>query len=56
MVEAELARPDQLRAAMEGVDTLFHAAAVYAYMSSGREQEILDASVKGAETALRCRG
>lgn len=53
LVEAELDRPEQLRAAMDGVDVLFHAAAVYVYVARGREQEILDASVKGAESALR---
>lgn len=54
LVEAELERPEQLRAAMDGVDVLFHAAAVYVvYVARGREQEILDASVKGAESALR---
>lgn len=52
-VEAELGRPDQLRAAMDGVDVLFHAAAVYAYVAPGREQEILDAGIRGTETALR---
>lgn len=53
LVEAELERPEQLRAAMEGIEVLFHAAAVYAYIDDGREQEIMDAAVKGAEAALR---
>ena len=53
LVEAVLERPDQLRAAMEGIEVLFHAAAVYAYIDDGREQEIMDAAVKGAEAALR---
>jgi len=53
LVEAELDRPDQLRAAMEGVDVLFHAAAVYSVAEAGRDQEILDSSLKGAEAALR---
>lgn len=53
LVEAELGRPDQLRAAMDGVDVVFHAAAVYDYVTPGRGQEILDASVKGADAALR---
>jgi dihydroflavonol-4-reductase len=53
LVEAEMSRPDQLRAAMEGVDVLFHAAAVYSVAEAGREHEIIDASVKGAEVALR---
>jgi dihydroflavonol-4-reductase len=53
LVEAELGRPDRLRAAMEGIETLFHAAAVYSYFEPGRDAEIMDASVKGAEAALR---
>lgn len=53
LVEAELERPDTLRAAMEGIEVLFHAAAVYSYFDDGRAQEIMDASVKGAERALR---
>jgi len=53
LVEAVLERPEQLRAAMEGIEVLFHAAAVYAYIDEGREQEIMDAAVKGAEAALR---
>ncbi|MBX3646047.1 MAG: NAD-dependent epimerase/dehydratase family protein [Rhodocyclaceae bacterium] len=53
LVEAELDRPDQLRAAMEGVDVLFHAAAVYSVAERSRDREILDASLKGAEAALR---
>jgi len=32
----------------DGVDVVFHAAAVYDYVTPGRGQEILDASVKGA--------
>lgn len=53
LVEAELERPDQLRAAMEGIDVLFHTAAVYSYYAPNRDREIMDASVKGAEAALR---
>lgn len=32
VVEAELESPDQMKAAMEGVDILFHTAAIYAYI------------------------
>lgn len=53
LVEAEMNRPDQLRAAMEGIDVLFHAAAVYSVAEAGRDAEILDSSLKGAEAALR---
>ncbi len=52
IVEASLDRPDQLMAAMEGIDLLFHAAAVYSYTEPGREQEIIDASLKGIENAF----
>ncbi|MGH2393419.1 MAG: NAD-dependent epimerase/dehydratase family protein, partial [Candidatus Limnocylindria bacterium] len=53
VVEAELSRPDQLRAAMEGVELLYHTAAVYSYAEPGRNREMLDASIKGTEAAFR---
>lgn len=53
LVEAALHRPEQLRAAMAGVDVLFHTAAVYAYAAPGQTSEILDASINGAATVLR---
>jgi dihydroflavonol-4-reductase len=53
VVNAELENPDQLRAAMEGIDILFHTAAVYAYVAPGRDSEIIDASVKGIENAFQ---
>jgi dihydroflavonol-4-reductase len=37
IVEASLDRPDQLTAAMEGIDILFHTAAVYSFTEPGRE-------------------
>jgi len=52
IVEASLERPVQLTAAMEGIDILFHAAAVYSYTEPGREQEIIDASLKGIENTF----
>jgi dihydroflavonol-4-reductase len=52
VVEAKLDSPDQLRAAMEGVDILFHTAALYAYVAPGRDSEIINASVKGIENAF----
>ena len=53
IVEGDLDRPATIRAAMEGVDAVVHAAAIYVLMANGREQEIIDASVKGVEVALR---
>jgi dihydroflavonol-4-reductase len=53
LVSTQLSQPEQLRAAMTGVDVLCHCAAVYSYFEPGREQEILDVSVRGVETALR---
>jgi dihydroflavonol-4-reductase len=38
--------------AMEGIDLLFHTAAVYAYVAPGKEEEIIKASVKGIEKAF----
>jgi len=52
IVEASLDRLDQLTAAMEGIDVLFHATAVYSYTEPGREQEIIDASLKGIKNAF----
>jgi len=53
IVEAELGQPARLRAAMEGIDTLFHTAAVYSTCEPERDAEILDASLRGTENALR---
>ncbi len=38
IMEASLDQPDQLRSAMEGIDLLFHLAAVYSYAEPVREQ------------------
>ena len=53
VVEAELDNSDQLQAAMEGVDILFHTAAIYSYAEPGRDSEIINASVKGIENAFQ---
>ena len=52
VVEAELESPDQLKAAMERVDILFHTAAIYDYVAPGRDSEIINASVKGIENTF----
>lgn len=52
LAEAQLERPDQLRAAMDGIDCLFHAAATYVVVPHGREKQILDDSIRGAEAAV----
>ena len=52
IVEASLDRPDQLSAAMEGIDILFHVAAVYSYTEPGKKREIIDASLKGIKNAF----
>jgi len=53
VVEAELDKPDQLRKAMEGVDVLYHAAAIYKYFAPGMESEIVNASVNGIDNTFR---
>jgi len=53
LAEADLSNKDQLRKAMEGIDLLFHTAAVYAYVAPGRENEIIEASVNGIEKTFR---
>ena len=52
IVEASLDRPDQLSAAMEGIDILFHVAAVYSYTEPGKKREIIDASLKGIKNTF----
>jgi len=54
IVEAQLARRDQMRAAMDDREVVFHAAAVYAYTEPERDREMIEASVQGAEMAVRC--
>lgn len=53
LVEGDLNQPDSLTAAMSGQDAIVHAAAVYALHAPGRENEIMRASVHGAEVILR---
>lgn len=53
LVEANLERPDQLRAAMDGMDVVFHTAAVFSYVDPTRNDEMLRASIQGAEAAVR---
>ena len=53
LVEADLDRPKSVRAAMDGIDVVCHAAAVYAIIAHGRENEILKASIEGADVAMR---
>jgi dihydroflavonol-4-reductase len=52
LVGARLDRPDQLRAAMDGIDCLFHTAATYVNVPLGREREIHDSSISGAQAAV----
>lgn len=53
LVEADLDRPETLRAAMEGQDAVFHTAAVYTLFAPGQDKAIVRASEAGAEAALR---
>lgn len=53
LVAAEMSRPDQIRTALEGVELLFHTAAVYSIVAPGQAQAILDASIEGAQATLR---
>ena len=55
VVEADLYRPEQLRAAMVGIDLFFHLAAVYAYVVPPRraEEEVVRPSLEGATNAIR---
>jgi dihydroflavonol-4-reductase len=55
LVEVDLYKPEQLRAALNGIDVLFHLAAVYSYVvERGREEEqVIRPSIEGAENAIR---
>lgn len=53
LCEVELQRPGQLRTAMEGVDVVFHTAAVFSYVDATRNHEMLGESVAGAALAVR---
>jgi dihydroflavonol-4-reductase len=55
IVEVDLYKPNQFRAALEGISLLFHLAAVYSYVTTqGREhEEVVRPSVEGAENAIR---
>jgi dihydroflavonol-4-reductase len=55
MIEVDVFRPDQFRAALEGIDVFFHLAASYAYViDRGREEEqVIRPSIDGATNAIR---
>ncbi len=53
VVAAPLESEAALRAAMDGMDALVHAAAVYLLHAPGRDAEIVSASVDGVERAFR---
>jgi dihydroflavonol-4-reductase len=53
VVQTELQRPACLGAAMDGVEVVFHAAAVYALCAPARAAEMLDISVAGTSAVLR---
>ena len=53
LVEADVLDRRQLRAALTQIDTLFHLAAVYAYViGPGREDDVMRPSLEGAENAM----
>lgn len=53
IVAARLDQPKALRAAMEGIETVFHAAAVYSISDAGRQAEMLSSALSGTENTLR---
>jgi dihydroflavonol-4-reductase len=53
LVQVDLDRPNDLHAAMEGVDVLFHAAAVYSLCEPARQAEVERVSTTGVEAVLR---
>lgn len=53
LVAADVRDEVAMSAALRGMDTLFHAAAVYSTAEPERSAEILDAALRGTETTLR---
>jgi dihydroflavonol-4-reductase len=53
LAQVDLDRPQEFAAALEGIDVLFHAAAVYRLCDSARDAEIERASTVGLEALLR---
>jgi dihydroflavonol-4-reductase len=53
LFEADVRNYDQMVAALEGIEVLFHAAAVYSITDRSREREVLETAVSGTETTLR---
>ncbi|MEJ6003177.1 NAD-dependent epimerase/dehydratase family protein [Paucibacter soli] len=53
LAAADVRDEAQMQAALAGVDTLFHVAAVYSTTERGREGEILDSAIRGTEVALK---
>lgn len=56
VVGARLESEAELRAAMDGMDVLFHTAAVYLFYAPGRDDEIVSASVDGVRHAMLAAG
>ena len=52
VVGADLGQPAQLRAAMDGIDTLFHVAAVFATTDPSRDAEVLRTAIEGTCSAV----
>lgn len=53
LVAADVRNEAHMLAALAGVDTLFHVAAVYSTTEKGRDTEILESAVRGTEIALK---
>ena len=53
LAEVDVLRPAQLLDALEGIDVLFHLAAVYAYVVDGSaEEQVVRPSIEGATNAI----
>ncbi len=54
IVEANVLDPDAMARAMAGVDTVFHTAAIYAYvLKAGDAEKVVRTSVEGASNAVK---
>ncbi len=53
LYEADVRNYDEMYAALENVDVLFHAAAVYSITDRGRDRELRETALTGTESTLR---
>jgi dihydroflavonol-4-reductase len=51
--EADVRNPEQVAAAMDGIEVFFHVAAVYSMTDHSRRAEMLESNIRGTEVVMR---